>query len=101
MSGRARVQIRRYGRHAAALLVLAAVGTVCGFFILQGQRLPSPFQSYYSLSAAFPSATAVVAGLGEPVNVAGGRLGQITGTELRNGQAGVHMSIDPPKLPQL
>ncbi len=101
MSGRARVQIRRYGRHAAALLVLAVLGTVCGLFILQGQRLPSPFQSYYSLNAAFPSATAVVAGLGEPVNVAGVRVGQITGTELKDGQAIVHMSIDPSKLPRV
>lgn len=101
MSGRARVQIRRYGGHAAALLVLAIVGTVCGFFILQGQRLPSPFQSYYPMNAAFPSATAVVAGLGEPVNVAGVRVGQITGTELNDGQAIVHMSIDPSKLPEL
>ena len=101
MSGRARVQIRRYGGHAAALLVLAIVGTVCGLFILQGQRLPSPFQSYYPMNAAFPSATAVVAGLGEPVNVAGVRVGQITGTELKDGQAIVHMSIDPSKLPQL
>jgi phospholipid/cholesterol/gamma-HCH transport system substrate-binding protein len=82
-------------------MTLIVVGTACGFFILLNQRLPSPFQSYYSLNAAFPSATAVVAGLGEPVNVAGVRVGQITGTELKNGQAIVHMSIDPSKLPDL
>jgi phospholipid/cholesterol/gamma-HCH transport system substrate-binding protein len=99
--GRTRVQIRRYGRHFATLLVLVAAGTACGFFILLNQRLPSPFQSYYSLNAAFPSATAVVAGLGEPVNVAGVRVGQITGTELKDGQAIVHMTIDPSKLPRL
>ncbi|HEY2160577.1 MAG TPA: MlaD family protein [Solirubrobacteraceae bacterium] len=101
MSSRTRVQIRRYGRHIAALLTLIVVGTACGFLILLNQRLPSPFQSYYTLNAAFPSATAVVSGLGEPVNVAGVRVGQITGTELRDGQAVVHMSIDPSKLPQL
>jgi phospholipid/cholesterol/gamma-HCH transport system substrate-binding protein len=99
--GRTRVQIRRYGRHFATLLVLIAAGTACGFFILANQRLPSPFQSYYSLNAVFPSATAVVSGLGEPVNVAGVRVGQITGTELRDGQAIVHMTIDPSKLPRL
>jgi phospholipid/cholesterol/gamma-HCH transport system substrate-binding protein len=101
MSSRTRVQIRRYGRHFATLLALIVLGTACGFFILLNQRLPSPFQSYYSLNAAFPSATAVVAGLGEPVNVAGVRVGQITGTELKDGQAIIHMSIDPSKLPRL
>jgi phospholipid/cholesterol/gamma-HCH transport system substrate-binding protein len=101
VSTRTRVQIRRYGRHFAALLTLIVVGTACGFFILLNQRLPSPFQSHYSVNAAFRSATAVVAGLGEPVNVAGVRVGQITGTELHDGQAIVHMSIDPSKLPQL
>jgi phospholipid/cholesterol/gamma-HCH transport system substrate-binding protein len=101
VSTRTRVQIRRYGRHFAALLTLIVVGTACGFFILVNQRLPSPFQSYYSLNAAFPSATAVVSGLGEPVNVAGVRVGQITGTELRDGQAIVHMSINPSKLPRV
>ena len=101
MSKRSRVQIRRYGRHFAALMVLVAVGTACGFFILLNQRLPNPFQNYYSLTATFPSATAVVSGLGEPVNVAGVRVGQITGTQLQNGQAIVHMSIDPSKLPHV
>jgi phospholipid/cholesterol/gamma-HCH transport system substrate-binding protein len=98
VSRRTAVQIRRYGRHLVALLVLVAVGTACGFFILLNQRLPNPFQSYYSLNGVFPSATAVVAGLGEPVNVAGVRVGQITGTQLHNGVAIVHMSIDPTKL---
>jgi phospholipid/cholesterol/gamma-HCH transport system substrate-binding protein len=101
MSTRARVQIRRYGRHFAALLALVVIGTACGFLILLNQRLPSPFQSYYSINAAFPNATAVVSGLGEPVNVAGVRVGQITGTELSDGQAIVHMSIDPSKLPHV
>jgi phospholipid/cholesterol/gamma-HCH transport system substrate-binding protein len=95
------VQIRRYGRYFLALLVLIALGSACGFFILVNQRLPSPFQSYYSINAAVPSATAVVAGLGEPVNVAGVRVGQITGTQLEDGQAIVRMKIDPSKLPRV
>jgi phospholipid/cholesterol/gamma-HCH transport system substrate-binding protein len=101
VSKRAQVQIQRYGRYFAALVALMVIGTACGVFILQGQRLQSPFASSYSLSAAFPSATAVVGGLGEPVNVAGVRVGQITGTSLQDGQAIVHMSIDPSKLPRL
>ena len=101
MRGRTRVQIRRYGRHFATLMVLIVAGTAAGFFILLNQRLPSPFQSYYPLNAALPSATAVVAGLGEPVNVAGVRVGQITGTGLKDGQAIVHMTIDPSRLPRV
>jgi phospholipid/cholesterol/gamma-HCH transport system substrate-binding protein len=92
------LQIRRYGRYFAILIVLALLGTAAGFFILLNQRLPNPFQSYYSVNAAFPTVDAVQPGLGEPVNVAGVRVGQITGTTLENGQGVLHMSIDPTKL---
>jgi phospholipid/cholesterol/gamma-HCH transport system substrate-binding protein len=101
MKGRTALQIRRYGRHLAILIVLIAIGTACGFFILLKQRLANPFQAFYSVSAAFPTAAAVVPGLGEPVNVAGVRVGQITGTSLQNGQGVVHMQIDPGKIPKL
>lgn len=101
MSRRARHQIRRYGRHFAALVALAVLGSACGFFILLNQRLPNPFRSYYAINGAFPTAAGVVAGLGEPVNVAGVRVGQITGTSLRDGQAIIHMEIDPAKVPNL
>src|SRR5881227_4068816 len=40
-------------------------------------------------------------GLGEPVNVAGVRVGQIDGTSLSGGRAIVHMSIDPSQLPAI
>jgi phospholipid/cholesterol/gamma-HCH transport system substrate-binding protein len=98
MSGRTRMQIRRYGRHFIALMALVVVGGACGFFILLNQRLPNPFQHYYSLNAAFPSAAAVVPGLGEPVNVAGVRVGQISAVTLQQGQAVIHMQIDPAKV---
>lgn len=101
MSRRARHQIRRYGRHFIALVALALLGSACGFFILLNQRLPNPFQNFYAINGAFPTAAGVVAGLGEPVNVAGVRVGQITGTSLRDGQAIIHMQIDPGKVPHL
>jgi phospholipid/cholesterol/gamma-HCH transport system substrate-binding protein len=94
-------QIRRYGRSAAILLALMVTGTAAGFYILLQQRLPNPFDTYYSVDAAFTSAAAVVPGLGEPVNVAGVHVGQITGTSLRNGQGIVHMEIDPSKVQHL
>jgi phospholipid/cholesterol/gamma-HCH transport system substrate-binding protein len=96
-----RIQIRRYGGHLVLLLTLMVLGTAAGFVILLNQRLPDPFQSYYSLNGAFTTAAAVVPGLGEPVNVAGVRVGQINGTSLSNGQAIIHMQIDPSQLPRL
>jgi phospholipid/cholesterol/gamma-HCH transport system substrate-binding protein len=98
---RTRVQIRRYGGHLVMLLVLMVLGCAAGFVILLNQRLPNPFQRYYSLNAAFTSAAGVVPGLGEPVNVAGVRVGQINGTSLKDGQAVIHMQIDPGQLPRI
>jgi len=83
------------------LLVLMALGTAAGFVILLNQRLPNPFQRYYALNAAFTTAAAVVPGLGEPVNVAGVRVGQINGTSLQGGEAIIHMQIDPSQLPRI
>jgi phospholipid/cholesterol/gamma-HCH transport system substrate-binding protein len=99
MSGRVALQIRRYGRYFLILLALVVIGTGAGSYILLKQRLPNPFQSFYSVNAAFPSAAAVVPGLGEPVNVAGVHVGEIVGATLKNGQGVIHMQIDPSKLP--
>ncbi|HZU60845.1 MAG TPA: MlaD family protein, partial [Solirubrobacteraceae bacterium] len=101
MRRRTQVQIRRYGGHLVLLLVLMALGTAAGFVILLNQRLPNPFQRYYALNAAFTTAAAVVPGLGEPVNVAGVRVGQINGTSLQGGEAIIHMQIDPSQLPRI
>jgi phospholipid/cholesterol/gamma-HCH transport system substrate-binding protein len=95
------VQLRRYGRSFVVLMALMVLGTACGFYILLQQRLPNPFRTFYAVNAAFPTAAAVVPGLGEPVNVAGVRVGQIVGTSLRDGQGLVHMQIDPSKLTRL
>jgi phospholipid/cholesterol/gamma-HCH transport system substrate-binding protein len=98
ISQRAKVQIRRYGNSFLILIGLVVVGTVAGFYILLQQRLPNPFQTFYQVNAAFPTAAAVVPGLGEPVNVAGVRVGEISGTSLVNGHGVVHMDIDPSKI---
>jgi phospholipid/cholesterol/gamma-HCH transport system substrate-binding protein len=94
-------QIRRYGRSFLVLLALMALGTGCGFYILLQQRLPNPFQSFYAVNGDFPTAAAVVPGLGEPVNVAGVHVGAIVGTSLRDGHGVIHMEVDPSKLTRL
>jgi phospholipid/cholesterol/gamma-HCH transport system substrate-binding protein len=101
MKGRAALQVRRYGRYFVILLALIALGLTCGFYILLQQRLPNPFQTFYPVDGAFPTAAAVVPGLGEPVDVAGVRVGEITGTSLRDGLGIIHMDIDPKKMPRL
>jgi phospholipid/cholesterol/gamma-HCH transport system substrate-binding protein len=101
MKGRFGLQLRRYGRSVAILLALVVVGTGAGFYILLQQRLPNPFQSFYNVDAEFSSAAAVVPGLGEPVNVAGVHVGEITGASLVNGRGVIHMEIDPSKMKQL
>ncbi len=101
MKGRFGVQLRRYGRSFAILVALVIVGSAAGFYILLQQRLPNPFQTFYSVNANFSSAAAVVPGLGEPVNVAGVHVGQITNTSLSNGLGVIHMEIDPSKMKRL
>jgi phospholipid/cholesterol/gamma-HCH transport system substrate-binding protein len=83
------------------LVGLIVLGTSAGFYILLQQRLPNPFHSFYAVNAAFPNAAAVVPGLGEPVNVAGVHVGEITGTALQNGHGIIHMQIDPSRVRQL
>jgi phospholipid/cholesterol/gamma-HCH transport system substrate-binding protein len=98
MSGRFALQVRRYGRSFMILIAVALVGTACGFYILLQQRLPNPFQTFYHVNGTFPTVAAVAPGLGEPVNVAGVRVGQITGVDIKDGQGIIHMAIDPGKL---
>lgn len=98
MKGRFGLQVRRYGRSFLILLALMLVGSTAGGYILLQQRLPNPFQSFYTVNGQFSSAAAVVPGLGEPVNVAGVHVGQITGTSLQDGRGVIHMEIDPSKL---
>lgn len=101
-TSRARIQIRRYGRSFLTLIGLMVVGLAAGFYILLQQRLPNPFTHFYAVNTAFPSATAVVPGLGEPVDVAGVHVGEILGTSVRAGQGIVRMEIDPSKgVPRL
>jgi phospholipid/cholesterol/gamma-HCH transport system substrate-binding protein len=98
---RLRVQLRRYGVYAALLVAVVIIGTGAGFYILLQERLPSPFTSYWKLNAAFGAVTAVVPGLGEPVDVAGVHVGEIAGVELHDGHGIVQMDIDPGVLPRV
>ena len=97
MKGRTALQIRRYGRSFLVVLALMVVGTAAAVIILAEQRLSNPFAHFYRINAAFPSAAAVVPGLGEPVDVAGVHVGEITGVKLHAGQGIIQMEVDPNK----
>jgi phospholipid/cholesterol/gamma-HCH transport system substrate-binding protein len=88
------LQIRRYGRSFLIFILLMIIGLAAGFYILGQQRLPNPFAHYYKVNAAFPSAAAVVPGLGEPVDIAGVHVGEILGVQLRSGQGVIEMEIN-------
>jgi phospholipid/cholesterol/gamma-HCH transport system substrate-binding protein len=98
---RLKLQIRRYGVYAALLALLVAIGTGAAFYILLQERLPSPFASYYTLEGTFPTANAVVPGLGEPVNVAGVHVGEIASVQLHGGRGTLRMDINPSVLPKV
>jgi phospholipid/cholesterol/gamma-HCH transport system substrate-binding protein len=97
VKGRTVLQIRRYGRSFLIVIALAIIGSAAGGYILIQQRLPNPFKTFYKINAAFPTAAAVVPGLGEPVDVAGVHVGEILGVQLHAGQGVVQMEIDPSK----
>jgi phospholipid/cholesterol/gamma-HCH transport system substrate-binding protein len=78
-----------------------AVALVCCAYVLRSERLGLPYEKSYTVEAEFSDASAVTPGLGQAVNVAGVRVGQITGRELRGGRAVVRLRIDPGKLPRL
>ncbi len=69
----------------------------------QSSALPSWFpilgQNRFHLEAEFQTAQAVTPGQGQSVNLAGVKIGDITGVDLENGVAVVSMEIDPKYAP--
>jgi phospholipid/cholesterol/gamma-HCH transport system substrate-binding protein len=96
---RFKLQLRRYGRYFAVIVVLWVIGIAAGGYIVINQRFPNPFASFVKVNGSFQTAAGVVPGLGEPVNVAGVNVGEITGTSLSNGQGIIHMELKPSQLP--
>jgi phospholipid/cholesterol/gamma-HCH transport system substrate-binding protein len=93
--------LRAYGRFVAAILFLALLATASGTYILINQRLSTPLQDRYTIYADLPSSSGLTPGLGQAVNVAGVRVGQISGARLVNGIARISLEIDPHKLPRV
>jgi phospholipid/cholesterol/gamma-HCH transport system substrate-binding protein len=60
-----------------------------------------PFNDRYTVYADLTSSSGLAPGLGQAVNVAGVRVGQISGSKLVDGRARIAMEIDPNKLPHV
>jgi phospholipid/cholesterol/gamma-HCH transport system substrate-binding protein len=96
-----RLQLRRYGQWVGAIAFLAVLATISGGYILINQRIHTPLQKRYTIYADLEESTGLTPGLGQAVNVAGVRVGQISAATLVDGQARLAMQIDPKKLPHV
>jgi ABC-type transporter Mla subunit MlaD len=95
------VKRRTYARFLAVFVLLGGVGIAASIYTLVHQRVALPFTDTYTVSAQFSAADGVVSGLGQPVNVVGVKVGQVTGARLENGRALVTMQIDRGRLPHV
>lgn len=91
-------QISRYGISLVYITILVVLAAGTGTYILAHQHLTTPLQSRYAVRAEFSGTPGLTPGLGQPANVAGVRVGSITGTTLLNGRSVVTVEIDPGKL---
>lgn len=96
-----RLRLRREGRWLIVIGAIVVIAIACAIYLLSNERLASPFSSAYDVKAEFADVGAVAPGLGEPVNVAGVRVGQVSGVELRNGRGLLTLRIDPGKMAHL
>lgn len=94
-----RHQLRGKGRWVVAIAVLVAGALAAIGYILSEQHFRFPWQDRYTLYAEFASTAGLEGGLGQPVDVAGVRVGTIRGVRLDDGRAVAELEIDPGRLP--
>lgn len=92
--------IRSHSRDFAAIIALLVIGIAVALVILGQQRLSFPAwvpvvgEDRFELQTELSSAQAVTPGQGQTVNIAGIRVGDVSGVELEGGAAVVSMEID-------
>lgn len=92
---------RIYGPFLVMIILLGGAGIAASMYTLLHERLSPPFTDTYRVRAEFTAADGIVSGLGQPVDVVGVKVGQITGATLQNGHAVVTMQLDRGVLPQV
>jgi phospholipid/cholesterol/gamma-HCH transport system substrate-binding protein len=88
-------------RYLATITVLGLAGVAAAGYVLLHERFPNPFSNTYNINVVLSTADGVAAGFGQPVNVAGVKVGAISGARLSDGNALVTLSIDRDQLPQV
>lgn len=91
--------IRQYWWSFAVILGFAALSTGLGLYTLSQQRLQLPFTDRYKVRVSFAEAPGLAPGLGQAANVAGVRVGQVTGSRLVDGRAEVELTLEKDELP--
>ncbi len=85
--------IKAHRRDFISIIVLLAGAIAVTAYIFAHQPSFTFFHSYYSVRAEFSSASAVTAGQGQTVDIAGVAVGQVGGVSLEGGHAVVTMNI--------
>ncbi|HET9123503.1 MAG TPA: MlaD family protein [Solirubrobacteraceae bacterium] len=91
--------IRNHRVDFTAILVLIALAVLVTGYVLEHQPAFHLGQSYYEVNADFSEASAVTAGQGQAITIAGVPIGQVGGVTLRNGVAVVRMDIEKKYAP--
>lgn len=94
-------RLRQHLRFLVALAAIACVGIAAAAYVLVNERAPLPFQDTYEVRAEVSAADGIEPGLGQPVRVAGVKVGTISDLELRRDNAVVTMRIERGELPHV
>lgn len=97
MSPRARIYVRFLGIFA----LLGIVGLAGSLYVLVQQRAPVLSRDTYDVRLELAAANGLVQGIGQPVNVAGVKVGQVTKVAVEGGHAVVDLQIRRSQLPHV
>lgn len=90
-----------YLRFLAIFATLGSLGLGTSIYVLLKERAPVPFRHVIVLKTDFSEANGIVRGIGQPVNVAGVRVGQVAGVDVVDGRARVTMELQRNRTPRL
>ncbi|HEY2436905.1 MAG TPA: MlaD family protein, partial [Solirubrobacteraceae bacterium] len=91
--------IRIHRRDFIAILVLVALAFGVSGYIFLHQPAFTLFKNYYTVYAQFDQASAVTAGQGQTVDIAGVTVGQVGGVTVQGGRAVVKMNLYKQYMP--
>jgi phospholipid/cholesterol/gamma-HCH transport system substrate-binding protein len=94
-------ELRKHWRDVAAIAVLAVLGLVTTWYVLekQGVRIPVLEERPFELKAELETVQGVTPGEGQALRVAGVKIGDAETVELDNGRAVVTFAIDRDDVP--